>query len=334
MRPIRLPTVLVLALAAPAGLSAQSDEPLLEALRDRFQTPALRLGAVFQFTGDVQSTRTFPGDNGFGIQNMRLSISGRLDRGFEYFFQSNFGSVLDARVGYQASPAFALDVGRFKSPLSAEFLIPAQNLDYIARSQVVTRLVPGREVGLQVRGTLAGTLGYSVGMFNAGGSLTGNAEGDFHFVGRLRVEPDLSAWGNDARLEVGVNAARNNGRSSTALVPTFGNLENLFGVDARLTRGPLLLSAEALFGEGGPIDAADPWGYHATLGYMVTPNAQLLARWDVFDTDVPTDVERHLLVFGWNLWPTAATKIQMNLVVPTQGFEEEPRLVANAQLSF
>lgn len=318
--------LLALLVATPAALQAQ--ERMWDDLQDRIKSDPISLGVLFQFVGDVQSDRSFPGQNGFSVANFRISLRGNLDGGIDYLLQSNFGGLLDARVGVQVNESVTFDFGRFKTPFSSEFLTGAGSIDFVNRSQSVTALVPNRALGAQVRGPVGDGFHYSAGVFNGGGGSGGNARGEFIGVGRL-------AWASEG-LEVGVNAAVNGDQRvlvPAAADPSFATLDNLLGFDARLVDGPWLIAGELDIGDGQIGSSSDPWGGFATLGYMVEENSQILARLDHFDTGVLGD-ERTLFIAGWNLWPTSATELQVNGVIPIEGFSQDPQLLVNLQLAF
>ncbi len=312
-------------LLLPSQGSAQ--EPLWDQLQSRVKSEPISLGVLFQFVGDAQSDRSFPGESGFSVANFRFSLGGRLDGGFEYFLQSNFGSLLDARIGFNAHPSLAIDAGRFKTPYSREFLTGAGGIDFVNRSQSVTALAPNRALGVAIRGPLAEELSYSVGVFNGGAGVRGNPRGEMMGVARV-------GWQRDG-LEVAVNAARNGDRRvlDPEDDPTFSALRTLVGFDVLFTQGAWMTSGEFHIGDGRIGTPDDPWGGFATLGYVMEENGQLLVRLDHFDTGVAGDV-RTLLIPGWNLWPTAATELQVNVVLPLEGFDGDPRLLVNLQLAF
>lgn len=306
-------------------LAAQ--EPLWDELQRRVKSEPISLGALFQFVADAQTDRSFPGQNGFSVANFRFSLSGQLDDGFEYFLQSNFGGLLDARIGLQVHPSVTIDAGRFKTPYSREFLTGAGSIDFVNRSQSVTALAPNRALGVAVRGPLDEAFRYSVGLFNGGGGTGGNARGEMLGVARL-------SWQNE-ELEVAVNAAHQGDRRilGPGDDPSISTVRTLVGADARFTQDAWLFAAELDVGEGQLATPSDPWGGFLTVGFMTDEKNQLLVRLDHFDTGVPGD-ERTLLIPGWNLWPTSATELQVNAVLPLEGFNGDPQLLVNLQLAF
>ncbi len=324
--------ILLVMTATPRSGSAQSDEPLWDELHSLIKSEPFSVGALFQFVGDFQSNRSFPGEDGFSVANFRLSIGGRLDGGFDYFLQSNFGDLLDARIGFQLSESATIDVGRFKAPYSREFLTAAAGIDFVNRSQSVTALGPGRALGLAVRGRPLPSWSYGIGVFNAGGNVAGNAAGRFRAVGRVAWNREL---GEGAAVEVAVNGAYNGDRTPIELDadPALANLKGLFGVDTRVTIDEWLVAAELDLGIDPLVGGSSPWGGFLTVGRMVSDKSQLLARLDHFDTGLLDD-RRMLLVFGWNLWPTNATELQVNVIAPVDGFSGEPQLLTNLQIAF
>ena len=334
----------------PLPLAAQEgEEPLLEELRGMVKSEAFSVGALFQFVGDFQADRSFPGQNGFSVANMRFRISGSLDRGFGYLFQTSFGSILDARMSWHVARGLTLDGGRFKTPFSAEFLTPASSIDFVNRSQAVSVLAPGRQVGVQARGDLGSeggsSFGYALGVFNGNqGDVTGNDDDRFLYAGRVTWRiPMESPGGAGGALELGASASASGDATEVGVAEggsfSFSGVDALFGGDVRLTRGPWLLSAELLVGDTdeAPVRPSPrPWGYHGTVGFMVTDNSQMLVRWDSFDADIPdlADDDPRLLVLGYNLWPTLATELQVNAVIPVDGPGDDPQLLVNAQVAF
>ena len=75
-------------------------------------------------------------------------------------------------------------------------------------------------------------------------------------------------------------------------------------------------------------------GFQVTGGYFVSDSVQLLARFDRLDAD-DLDFNSDLLLLAANWWPSGATEIQVNLVIPTRDFElGGNQLLINYQLVF
>lgn len=323
----------VLALNSKAATAQSNDEPLFDALEQHFKRDELSLGVLVQAVTDLQIERSFAGRNGFSMANLRLLLYGELDQGFGYFVAINAintPGILDARLYYQVSPALRLSIGQFKAPFSAEFLTYAGSIDFVNRSQVVANLAPGRQIGFEVSGKLADkTISYAAGLFNGNGTARNNNDNnDFLYAGRLTFYPHDPAANH---VEIGLNAAFSNDNISGLT-----RKRTLLGADFRMTRDKLLLSGEVIWARWRFSESAisKPWGYHATAGYMVTPKSQLLLRWESLLFDSPA-ADSRLLVFGYNLWPTKATELQINYLINTDDADfDRHQLLINAQLAF
>lgn len=341
------PAILMVALlgaATPRRAAAQDAEPKFDALVSNFQTEALKIGVLLQAIGDIQGTRIAPGMNGFSVGAAWIRLRGSLDGGFGYLFQSNLAlspSVLDAAVSYRAGDAVTVQAGRFKVPFSAEFLIYAGSIDFVSRSQVVAALAPNRDAGVQVSGRPgSGAVEYVVGAFNGNRSAAGNDDGELLYAARVVWRPAIAtASSPDDALEVAVNVANSNDTAAPigiGFIPAFTGTRTLVGADMRLTRGPWLATAEFISARLEPTvgPVRRPEGWQATGGYELTPKSQALLRWDVFRAaGIGPDVEQ--IVVGYNRWPTKATELQLNYIVPTNlgGFNHH-RILVNLQLGF
>lgn len=321
------------------------EEPSWDEFQKNFKKDYFSVGGLLQVVGDGQLERSFPGNTGFNISNMRLLLYGEFDKGFGYFFQTNFigtTSILDAKMYYRISPSLIIDVGQFKSPFGAEFLIYAGSIDFVNRSQAVSLLVPGRQIGVQLRGWLTpDVLHYSAGLFN-GNSFSNNSNdnNDFLYAARLALYPQKSNSSNSTNhLEFGFNLAYSNDERATLLggiVPNFNGSRTLVGGDFRWTNSSLLLSSEIIYSSLDFPNGSEnnPWGLHLTGGYMLNEKSQLLLRWESMTFDVNT-LETDFLIFGYNLWPTQATEIQINYIIDTDNSAiKHHQLLVNAQVGF
>ncbi|MBE0557502.1 MAG: hypothetical protein IH628_09750, partial [Proteobacteria bacterium] len=245
-------------------------------------------------------------------------------------------------VSYRVLPALAVSAGQFKTPFSAEFLTYAGSIDFVNRSQVVTALSPGRQIGVQLGGEIAkNELSYLVGVFNGNGISTNGNEGDnFLSVARVMINPiGIASQPQSGFLGLGVNAAHSKETDATlagGLLRGFTGTRVLVGGDILFVSGPVYLSAEFIYSRLRSIDRSsrDPYGFHATAGYRVAERSQLLLRVDSFAADGLQE-DSHLVIAGYNFWPTQVTELQINYIVPTigAGFKNH-QLLVNAQLGF
>lgn len=317
-------------------LTAQ-EEPLFEKLQKNFQTKYFNVGFLFQGVFDHQFERTFPGNNGFSLANVRLIFSGELDRGYGYYVQTNFVAsriLLDARFFYKVAPYLIFDIGQFKVPFGTEYLISESAIDFVNRAQNVS-LVPGRQIGLQVRGDLiCDKLTYKAGIFNGNGTAAnGNDNRDFMYVGRLEFKNQLSECGHSS-LKIAVNAATSN---DLVPAPIFSQKRHFAGGDFRLTLHNLMVSGEYIYQQMKQTNypSINHRGYHITAGYMVSDKIQLLGRWDSLIPEKSLFTKSNYVILGCNIWPTKATEFQINYIVDTeQSGVKKHQVLINSQLAF
>lgn len=176
----------------------------------------LHLGALVQF-----DSREFFGDGGgvlnnsFLLRRARLVTDGILGKNVSFLFVPEFGngsggtatavSILDAAVTIAPTKAVQFKFGKFKSPLGLEELQSDPNTTFAERT-LVSDLLPNRDVGAVVTGTLyGGALNYTVGLLNGiSDSTTSSGNSDFDndkdADARLFLQPfvsdkDSALWG-------------------------------------------------------------------------------------------------------------------------------------------
>lgn len=338
---VRTPGILMgLALCAAPQLVAQ--DSLLTELKHRLQSPAFTVGALLQVVGEYQNEQS-GGQNGITIPNMRLRLSGELDGGFGYLLHTNFASapaILDAEVHYRLTDGLVVQAGQFKAPFSRELLTGAGDLDFIERSRVVGALAPGRQLGIEARGRLAGrAVEYAVGGFNGNGTARSNDDDRLLGVARLAWWALGSEAGARRRLEFAANLGYSHD-SNVRLGPLaagFRGHRTVWGGDFRYTDGRWLVAAEVVgarlrFDSTGAV--THPHGWQATLGFNVTRKVQLLTRWDALRSD-GLSADGDLLVLGLRAWPTGAIQFRLDDLIDTDHAAlKHHRLLAGAQFGF
>lgn len=328
--------MVVAVLAAPAPINGQTPsgpEPVLDDLRAVFQQPGLTVGALLQAVMDPG----FDDQPARGqVAAARLRVSGDLDGGFRYDLQTNFAaspSLLDARVGWVHSDAFAIDAGRFKTPFSREFLTYAGSIDFVNRARVVSALAPNRQVGVRLSGRLDEHVSWAAGGFTGGSN---NVPGE-PLLGVFRIEGSGIDVGEEGVLALAgqVGFGQDGAVGAGAGGNAFRGDGVLLGIDARFTSGPLLLAAEYIRGDWETTLGAegDADGLYATVGWHLQENHQVLARWDRFRSASVLDAD-DAIVLGYNVWPTGATEIQVNGVFPMRDSGLPYRLLVNFQIGF
>jgi phosphate-selective porin OprO/OprP len=164
------------------------------------------------------------------LRRVRPTIEGTFNDIYDFRFTPDFGggrsSILDAYVTARLKPWAVVQAGKFKVPVGLERLQSSSDLRFIERA-FPTSLVPNRDLGLQLHGSVAGgVLSYSAGYFNGvndGGSSdtsTPTADSDNDSKGdwaaRLFFHPLQ-------RLGLGVAATwvDSTGSTSATLLPTY-----------------------------------------------------------------------------------------------------------------
>lgn len=319
-------------LAVAAPLAAQQEpEPILDQVRDVFGSEGLTLGFLLQAVLDPGIDGDDPARAQVG--NARLRLQGRLDGGFSYKLQTNHAAtptLLDAQLSWSPGPELMVSVGRFKTPFSRELLTYAGSIDFVNRSRVVSALAPNRQVGVQLGGRLTDVVSWSAGGFTGPRTSTS----DQSLLGVVRLEGSGIEVGKGT-LAVAAQFAggREDAIGARALGPAFTGDGLIYGVDARYEAGPLLLAGEYIRGEWNPdfgVLDVEADGVYLTAGYMLAEARQVLMRWDRYEA--PGQEPDDVLVFGFNAWPTGATEIQVNWLVPLKESTELHKLLVNFQI--
>ncbi|MEJ2634213.1 MAG: porin [Calditrichia bacterium] len=338
--------LMLLLMCLPAMAGDQPDSLFTE-FKENFKKEYFSVGALFQAVTDFQIERSFSGNNGFNISNMRINFSGIFDGGFGYFFQGNLidsPSILSADMFYETSPAFRLTVGLFKAPFSKEFLTSAANIDFVNRSQIVTYFAPRWQIGVQASGWFRNSsLYYAGGLFNGNGfDGNNNDNNNFMAVGRIAYYPRKINQSADKHLEAGFNFAHSKDDNldlGSGLYPHFFGKRTLVGADFRYIMDRWLFAGEIISAslEPGLGREISPYGFYLTVGDMLSAKSQILFRWDSFHSDglLYPDQDSDLLILGYNYWPTRVTELQVNYIIRTQDMEfEHSQILVNAQVAF
>jgi len=150
--------VIVIATGHPRVSSAQASAPPF-VLQTSDGDNMIQVGGLLQFDGRF-ALNTTAGNvvDTFLIRRFRPNLHGRLLRHFEFDFNPDFAGgtlvVQDAYIDTVFSKAFSLRLGKFKTPLGLERLIPAKSLVFIERG-FPTWVLPNRDVGVQMLGDVA-----------------------------------------------------------------------------------------------------------------------------------------------------------------------------------
>ncbi len=157
----------------------------------------LKVRSLVQFDG-----RFFPDDkgannDGFRFRRVRPTLEGSLGRliGFRVTpeFAGDSGTLVDAYADFRFDPAATVRVGKVKGPVGLERLQGGGVTTFIERG-FPTELVPNRDLGVQLQGTLLDdTLTYALGWFNGAAdgrdAPSSDADNKKEFAGRVFLEP-------------------------------------------------------------------------------------------------------------------------------------------------
>ena len=328
----RLLFIGVLVFILNPDFSAQ-DKSLYELLKENFKKKYLSIGLQFQGLADFQPERNLTGNNGFRIANLKLKIKGDLDDNVGYYIQMNFVksvSLYDAFISYKYSDLVKLDLGQFKAPFSTEELTSSSVIDFVTRSQVVSKIAPSRQIGVQLSGEIKeANVFYTTGIFNGNGINTTNDNQHFLYLGRIGYSKNFNK--NDKII-----FALNTGFSKDNMESFTGD-RLIAGGDFRLVVDKMLLSSEYIFQKLKDSMKTEftNQGYHVTAGYSVSEIVQILARWDSYIPDKLIGVENNLAILGCNISPNEFILIRINyLINPDDNDIKHHQLLINSQLVF
>jgi phosphate-selective porin OprO/OprP len=169
-------------------------------------------------------------NNSFVLRRARLISEGTFSRIYSFQFVSEFGgtgapSILDANLGVALGRAVQFKFGKFKAPVGLE-LLQSDSWTFFNERSLVTNLVPNRDLGAQIGGSLrGGAVTYAAGLFNgvADGASSTNADfdNDKDVIGRVYLQP-FKADKNSPLQGLAFGAAASLGREKTAAALTSG----------------------------------------------------------------------------------------------------------------
>jgi phosphate-selective porin OprO and OprP len=260
-----------------------------------------------KLSGYAQARYTSPtgsatGDT-FDVRRLRISLAGTPVAKVDYAVQVDLsgsttavtgvsgaavktGSVgkptlLDAAVGFTASPLAKITAGQFKIPFSQESLASDALLDAINRAQVVDKLTPGRDngsvgrdVGLQLSGqTLpkpgSGRFEYVLGAFNGSGINVVDDNRSKDVAARIVWKPDVQG--------LSFGASQYWGRKGSPYVK-----RDRTGLEASFVRPQYGVKGEYIEGKDAAVKKR---GYYVTGVLGVAPATQAVLRYEQLDLD-------------------------------------------------
>lgn len=332
---------------APPAVQAVTAQPVN--VQPAGKETKITVGGLLQAQGEsggrVDARFSDDNDRVF-LRRARLNTQGAFAGHFDFKVELDLAGALgntsglraqatDVYVTWNEHPAARVRVGQFKAPFGFETLFSDAALHTPERTLGSDRLTPGRQLGVQLFGDLAGKrIAYAAGAFNGLGTNT-NVNDDEGFVGVARLSGTLVDT-KPLRWSIGANGLRGDDRN-VPVAPELGFANNVFrgereafGIDTQLVAGPFELWAERLEGrfdpEGGPRRKATS---HMLLGtWSITDRIQAVGRWDELEAggnDFTTwTLGTNYFIKGHDL------KLQLHWM---KG-EDEGRLIARLQTIF
>jgi phosphate-selective porin OprO and OprP len=279
--------------------------------------------------------------SGADLRRIRFTLSGKPAKLWQYLFQAEFATspkALDAYVRFSPFTYFVVTAGQFKIAFSRENLNPAGTLEFVDRPQAVEALSArstdvignqnGRDIGVQLSGSLTGQDGaslleYAVGVFNGSGINASDNNNAKDFCGRVVLHPlegldfggsyynGFDKWGN----------------------PLTSHSRTRLGLEFGFVYRSLDLAGEYISGNDGPVKR-NGW-YVQTACFVIRKVFQVAARYDAFDADAGADGMTTMnYVFGANYFIAPTVKLQANYLMRREALTQIKNDVVEIQLQY
>lgn len=190
--------------AEPNTATASSKAPVLSAGEHGVQLQSAdgnfraRIGGYLQADGRFYFQDHSAANDGFLIRRARPIIEGTVFKDFDFRIMPDFaGSAVtleDAYLNWKLRPEVQIQAGKFTAPVGLERLQSSTVLAFPERGYP-TSLVPNRDIGVELHGTVFDTLEYALGIFNGapdGASVVMDSDNGEDVEGRLFARPFVS----------------------------------------------------------------------------------------------------------------------------------------------
>ena len=290
-------SIAAVAAAAIASLAA----PTLASAQDGPDPTELRPSGMLRTGFEIEPADADRAD-GFIVYDARLALTGLVGYVFDFTLGVEYDrddagiDLLDAIISFPIGRGTVrADLGGFRSPVSREATADKAMLPLVERSQSALALAPGRQLGLQVRGTaLEQRLRVAGGLFNGNGLRLENddkaflvaARASFNNVGEVEFQEDFvfeaglsAAWSRDSALVVLPVEGRTGPEPDARRLVSLDEFEGdrfIWGADARLAYEGWTFAAEYLRTDYGPEDGLDMHAHGITVDLRH-------ALWGLFD---------------------------------------------------
>lgn len=333
--------ILAIGLAAPSPVRAQQATGPYE----------LRPSGLLRTGFEVEPAEADRAD-GFIVYDARLALTGVVGQVFDYrlgveYDRDDAGiDLLDAIISVPlANDRVHIDLGGFRSPVGREATADKALLPFVERSQLALALAPGRQLGLQLRGTALDTrFSWAGGLFNGNGLRLENDDKAFLVAGRAAfntvgeiefseefvVEIGLSAaWSSDSALVVlpveDLTAPSPEGRRLVS-VDEFEGDRLIWGGDVRVAYEGWTLAGEYLRTDYDPDTGGESLhaeGATVDLRYALWGFFDVGGRYDTFTPAVGLDGESprasRFLALGVGLAPGLSARISLQYAIGLDG---------------
>lgn len=299
-------------------------------------------------------------NNTLRMRRVRMSIDGKLAPGLSYKIQGDFTRkpmLVDAFLKYKVSPAFAIQLGQFKTPFTIESPINPVNLEIFDYGEVIQALGGyndvcgvgslGRDLGLMATGSLFpvetrngdkfGLVDYSIGVFNGNGANEKDNNNRKDIVGRLDIHPWVKALTLSGSYYYGKyykDELENGPR-------------NRWAAGMQYNDGKFLLRGEYISGKTGQLATVIPEdpnyfnsnGYYGVVGYNFQAGEQKIMpvlRYEHFTKDTSiVNGGTNWYTAGINYWPLKSVncKLDYSLIQKEAGGNSH-RVVAMVSYKF
>ena len=304
--------------------------------QEKKEAPAVTASKAFKLSGytHILYVTQDEGVDSFSIKRARLSFAGELLKNVRFKLQIDAVKspvLVDAQLDFALSPSASFRFGQFKVPFSQESLLSAAEIDTINRSQPVTKLSPGQDIGSSGRDIGAILYGkysiveYSLGFFNGAGINKTDTNEQKDLAARFVLRPagflSIAASFYDGHY------------SEKADIPAVARkrtgLETAVVYDAFSLKGEFIMAKD---------DATSKQGWYLQGGYFILARAlQAIIKYDSYDKDKNIAGDRsHLFTLGMNWFLTEKTRLMVNfeLYKDESGKTTNSALLAQFQAGF
>jgi len=277
--------------------------------------------------------------DGTDLRRIRLDFKGAITGDWDYRLQLDFAvtsKILDGYINYTLDDYFKVTAGQYKIPFSLENQIADDKSESIERSQVVEALVArstdvignqnGRDIGLQISGSLLGKKGqylleYYAGLFNGQGINVSDKNKPKDFSGRVVLHPVKG---------IDFGGSYYNGYDIWG-ASTKPQVRTRYGAELKLNYQALGLSTEYISGRDGLVTRK---GWYALLGYYIIPEKlQPIVKYDSYNPNQGlSNLTSKAYTLGVNYFFNNWTKLQVNYTLKREEVVQIPNDLFEVQL--